>query len=60
MGEDGWISEAARGEIEVSDGWYRLRAQVDGPLARAVIKGILKPGRKIAVSCARVSTTDDH
>lgn len=41
-------------ELEVTDGWYRLRAQVDECLARAARKGALKVGRKIAVAGAKV------
>lgn len=41
-------------ELEVTDGWYRLRAQVDESLARAVRKGVLRVGRKIGVAGARV------
>lgn len=42
-------------ELEVTDGWYRLRAQVDQPLARAIRRGVIRVGRKIAVAGARVS-----
>ncbi|KAG2156582.1 uncharacterized protein EDB93DRAFT_1127388 [Suillus bovinus] len=42
-------------ELEVTDGWYRLRARVDKPLARAIRKGHIKIGRKIAVAGARLS-----
>ncbi|KAI0050561.1 hypothetical protein FA95DRAFT_1486944 [Auriscalpium vulgare] len=42
-------------ELEVTDGWYRLRAEVDAPLARAVRKGNLRVGRKIAVAGAKLS-----
>lgn len=41
-------------EIEVSDGWYRLKATIDLALARAVRKGIITIGKKIAVSRAKV------
>lgn len=41
-------------ELEVTDGWYRLRAQVDEPLMRAARRGILRVGRKIAVVGTRV------
>lgn len=41
-------------ELEVTDGWYRLRAQVDAPLARAIRRGIIRVGRKIGVAGARV------
>ena len=42
-------------ELELTDGWYRLRAQVDQPLARAIRKGVIRVGRKIAIAAARVS-----
>ncbi|KAF8445645.1 hypothetical protein L210DRAFT_3757880 [Boletus edulis BED1] len=42
-------------ELEVTDGWYRLRARVDAPLARAVRKGRIQIGRKIAVAGAKLS-----
>ena len=41
-------------ELEVTDGWYRLRAQVDAPIARAVRRGIIRIGRKISVAGAKV------
>jgi hypothetical protein len=44
-------------ELEVTDGWYRLRARIDAPLARAVKNGKIRIGRKIAVAGAKVSTT---
>ncbi|KAJ7269415.1 hypothetical protein B0H12DRAFT_1208887 [Mycena haematopus] len=43
-------------ELEVTDGWYRLRAQVDAPLARAVRRGAISVGRKIGVVGARLHT----
>ncbi|KAG1885542.1 hypothetical protein F4604DRAFT_1726659 [Suillus subluteus] len=42
-------------ELEVTDGWYRLRARVDKPLARAIRKGHIKIGRKIAVTGTKLS-----
>lgn len=50
-------SDSALPELEVTDGWYTLRATLDSPLARAVKKGSLKIGRKIAVSGASVRFT---
>ena len=41
-------------ELEVTDGWYRLRARVDPPLARAVRRGLIRVGTKLAVSGAMV------
>ncbi|KAL5640302.1 hypothetical protein ACGC1H_007540 [Rhizoctonia solani] len=41
-------------EIELTDGWYRIRTLGDKALARAAIKGKLAPGRKIAVTGARL------
>jgi breast cancer 2 susceptibility protein len=41
-------------KLEVTDGWYRLRAQVDAPLARAIRKGVVQVGRKIAIAGAKV------
>jgi breast cancer 2 susceptibility protein len=46
---------SAKPVLEVTDGWYRLRAEVDAPLARAVRKRVLRIGRKIVVAGARVS-----
>ncbi|KAL0581056.1 hypothetical protein V5O48_000949 [Marasmius crinis-equi] len=43
-------------ELEVTDGWYKLRAAIDAPLARAVQKGSLRVGRKIAVAGARLDS----
>lgn len=51
--EDGTPTEP-HPELEVTDGWYRLRAQVDAPLARAIRKGTIRIGRKIGIAGARV------
>ncbi|KAF8078944.1 hypothetical protein FPV67DRAFT_1663611 [Lyophyllum atratum] len=45
-----------RPELEVTDGWYRIRAQVDAPLARAVQRGLIRIGRKIGVAGAYLSS----
>ena len=44
----------SRLEVEVTDGWYRLRAKVDSPLARAVRRGLIRIGSKLAVSGSKV------
>ncbi|KAF8921973.1 hypothetical protein CPB85DRAFT_1209445 [Mucidula mucida] len=43
-------------ELEVTDGWYKIRAQIDAPLMRAINKGKLKVGRKIAVVNAKLDS----
>ncbi|TFK56630.1 hypothetical protein OE88DRAFT_1730102 [Heliocybe sulcata] len=45
-------------ELELTDGWYKLRAEVDGALTRAIKKGKIRVGRKLAVQNARLSS--DH
>lgn len=45
------------GEIELSDGWYRLKAAIDAPIARAVQRGMIKPGKKLAIAGASVSSS---
>ena len=47
-------------QVEVTDGWYRLRVQLDEPLCRAVARGLIKVGRKLAVSGAYVGDKQDH
>ncbi|KAH7338915.1 BRCA2, oligonucleotide/oligosaccharide-binding, domain 1-domain-containing protein [Rhizoctonia solani] len=41
-------------EVELTDGWYRIRTVADKSLARAAKKGKLAVGRKIAVTGARI------
>jgi hypothetical protein len=41
--------------LELTDGWYHIRANVDPPLQRAIDTGKLLPGFKIAIAGARVS-----
>ncbi|KAG6910490.1 hypothetical protein DXG01_009909 [Tephrocybe rancida] len=43
-------------ELEVTDGWYRLRARIDAPMARAVRRGHIRIGRKIGVAGAYLSS----
>jgi breast cancer 2 susceptibility protein len=44
-------------QLEVTDGWYRLRADVDDSMARAMHRGTLRVGMKILVAGARVRCT---
>lgn len=53
MTEDG-VPVDPHPELELTDGWYRLRAQVDESMARAVRRGKVRAGRKVGVSGARV------
>jgi breast cancer 2 susceptibility protein len=47
-------------ELEITDGWYRLRAEVDAPLARAIRRRIIRVGRKIGVVNAKVRNFPVH
>ncbi|KAI0299813.1 hypothetical protein BC826DRAFT_714100 [Russula brevipes] len=51
IGDDG-LPLVPHPTLELTDGWYRLRAQVDEVLARATRRGVIRVGRKIAVSGA--------
>lgn len=42
---DGRLSDPVA-ELELTDGWYLIRAQIDAPLVRAINKGTIKIGRK--------------
>ncbi|OBZ79271.1 hypothetical protein A0H81_01562 [Grifola frondosa] len=54
--DDGGFPVERHPELEVTDGWYRLRARVDLPLARAIRRGVISIGRKIAIAGARLSS----
>lgn len=53
VGDDG-LPVVPHPTLELTDGWYRLRAQVDEVLARTARRGVLRVGRKIAVCGASV------
>ena len=53
IGDDG-LPLVPHPTLELTDGWYRLRAQVDEVLARAIRRGVIRVGRKISVSGASV------
>lgn len=40
--------------LELTDGWYRIRANVDGTLKSACERGKIVVGSKLAISGARV------
>lgn len=41
--------------LEVTDGWYKLRAHVDEPLGRACLRQRIRIGSKVAVLGAKVA-----
>nr|XP_031857611.1 uncharacterized protein CI109_007006 [Kwoniella shandongensis]KAA5524683.1 hypothetical protein CI109_007006 [Kwoniella shandongensis] len=45
--------------LELSDGWYRIRAQIDECLSRAIAKGKIKVGRKLALTGAKLESGAD-
>ena len=45
---------AAKPFLELTDGWYRINAEIDDCLVRSVNKGKIKVGRKLAVCGAKV------
>jgi breast cancer 2 susceptibility protein len=53
IGDDG-LPLVPHPTLELTDGWYRLRTQVDEVLARAARRGVIRVGRKISVSGASV------
>lgn len=42
--------------LELTDGWYRINAEIDECLVRAVNKGVIVIGRKISICGARVGS----
>ncbi|KAJ3750803.1 hypothetical protein DFH05DRAFT_1468596 [Lentinula detonsa] len=46
----------ARPQLEVTDGWYQLRAQIDHSMINAIKRGKLRVGRKIAVVGCKLET----
>lgn len=51
---------AAKPFLELSDGWYRINAEIDDCLVRAVDKGRIAVGRKLAVCGSKVILQDSH
>jgi breast cancer 2 susceptibility protein len=48
-------SASGQPQLEVTDGWYRLKMEIDAPLIRAINRGRLRIGQKIVVAGAYVS-----
>lgn len=47
-------SSASRPFLELTDGWYRIVADIDDCLARAIQKGKIVTGRKLSISGVQV------
>ncbi|WOO83816.1 Breast cancer type 2 susceptibility [Vanrija pseudolonga] len=45
--------------LVLTDGWYEIRAATDDCLARAILKGKIKIGRKLGISGARLDSSSD-
>ncbi|KAH8102418.1 hypothetical protein BXZ70DRAFT_928500 [Cristinia sonorae] len=54
--EDGAEDNSSVPELEVTDGWYRIRAQLDTCLVKAVRKSRIRIGGKLATVGARLSS----
>lgn len=52
-GSDGSSGKSA--SLELTDGWYKIVAKIDPPLARAVSKKKIRRGIKLAIQGAKVS-----
>lgn len=52
--EDGQEPEPPRPYLELTDGWYKIVAEVDECLRRAVSRDRIMTGRKLAISGAKV------
>ncbi|OWZ37873.1 breast cancer 2 susceptibility protein [Cryptococcus neoformans c45] len=53
-GEDGSV-----GSLELTDGWYCINAQIDDCLKRAVVKGKIVVGRKLAITGAKLQSSSE-
>ena len=49
----------AHPELELTDGWYKIRAEVDGAIARAVRRRKIRLGTKLLICGARVCLQSD-
>lgn len=45
--------------LELSDGWYCIRAEVDEPIRRAIQAGKLRVGHKLALMCAKLRSSGE-
>ncbi|KAN0059845.1 hypothetical protein ACQY0O_008419 [Thecaphora frezii] len=45
--------------LELSDGWYRIRADLDAPLSDAASRGRIRVGQKLAIAGAKLQSSGD-
>lgn len=55
--EAGEEPASPRPYLELTDGWYKIVAEVDECMTRAVKRGVICTGRKLAISGAKVGPT---
>ncbi|GJJ13373.1 hypothetical protein Clacol_007625 [Clathrus columnatus] len=55
LSEDGRVKNAYP-ELELTDGWYHIRAKVDETLARATRRRIIRIGCKLICVCSKLET----
>lgn len=60
LGEHGKVKDKASGgydyELELTDGWYRMRARMDRTLSRAFKRGRIPQGMKLAIQGAKLAS----
>lgn len=54
MSEDGTFLVLPRPTLELTDGWYRIRTEVDEALARAARRRRIRLGTKLIIAGAKV------
>ena len=59
-GAQGIEASKSQSHIEVTDGWYRLRASIDDPIRRALSRRKLRVGMKMACFGAKVMRITFH
>lgn len=55
---DDTSEEGASLVLQLTDGWYKVRAELDAPLRRAVERRKIRLGHKLAIACAKVRIYD--
>lgn len=57
---DDTSEEGASLVLQLTDGWYKVRAELDAPLRRAVERRKIRVGHKLAIACAKVRRLHLH